>query len=469
VTDELIVSGGGSTVVATAALLAFSDQLSHLVDELVDCSNRLAMIDRFVTPAGIGAADAPNSVWEAERALDDASASLQRSIRTAVRLHVGLSASAEAYGAVEQQLQQLNQSLAAAFAYVLGFLFPALAGLLTPALLSTAASAGLAFAITPNGRREEFLGVLAEQNDILTNPQFVTLVRLAVMSADDFGGGLVGAHPQLVAMLGDEGLGLLGLTTSAGLLAGMAAPFGALAETPVRVARVSTRTTDAPAATFEERARRIPQGSAQIRIDRFHTEEQPDRFEVYVGGTKDLGLVANKEPWDMTSNVHALSMGDAGSYRAVEEAMRAAGIDADSPVQFVGHSQGGLVTSAIAASGDFNAQGLYTVGGVVSQSLVPEGVPWLAIEHTDDLVPALGGNRSAPDAVLVRREVFADQAVPSDTLLPAHELTRYRETAAMLDSGGDARSAEVLERLNSLGRDAETVTTTRYLARRLAD
>src|SRR5690554_7852697 len=45
-------------------------------------------------------------------------------------------------------------------------------------------------------------------------------------------------------------------------------------------------------------------------------------FEVYIGGTRDLSLTTATEPWDMTSNVHTLSMGDAGSYRAAQEAMR---------------------------------------------------------------------------------------------------------------------------------------------------
>ncbi|HEU4808083.1 MAG TPA: hypothetical protein VFT01_07450, partial [Homoserinimonas sp.] len=360
-------------------------------------------------------------------------------------------------------------ALAAKVAYALGFVFPGLALLFAPAFISTALSGVAAYAILPGERREALHRWLSDQNEILTNPELVMLVRLGVMSADDFGGGLARVNPQLLELLGDEGLGLLGLTSSAGLLAAAATPFGALAETPVTVNRVSTRTDRQPATTFEERARRIPQGDSQIRIDRFHTEGEPDRFEVFLGGTKDPSLTATKEPWDMTSNVNALSMGDAGSYRAAEEAMRLAGIDSASPVQFAGHSQGALVASALASSGDYNAQGLFTVGGVVSQRLVPEGVPWLAIEHTDDLVPALGGNRVVPDAVLVRRQLFAGEVVPSDTLLPAHELSRYRETAALLDGSDDGRSGPLLQRLNSLAAGAETVTTTRYLARRVPE
>lgn len=464
--DELIVSGGGSTAVATADLFEQAGQLQRLVEELDDCGIRLATIDRAIGPATLREWNARHSAFAAEGHLNDAALALRLAGATARSLLFALQASAEAYGGLERALQQLSQVIAAKFAYALGFLFPGLAVTLGPALVPSALSGAAAYAVSPANHRQVFHRWLTEQNEVVTNPEFVMLVRLGVMSADDFGGGLLGLSPHLVELLGDEGLGLLGLTTSAGLLAGLVSPFGALAETPVRVSRVSTR-SGVPATTFEERARRIPQGDAQIRIDRIHTEGQADRFEVYVGGTRDFSPVASKEPWDMTSNVEGLSMGDAGSYRALEEAMRLAGIDADSPVQFVGHSQGALVASAAAASGDYNTQGLFTVGGVVSQRLVPEGVPWLAIEHTDDLVPALGGNRTAPDAVLVRREVFAGATVPGDTLLPAHELVRYRDTAALLDGSRDGRSGPVLDRLNQLGSGADSVTTTRYLARRL--
>jgi hypothetical protein len=126
-----------------------------------------------------------------------------------------------------------------------------------------------------------------------------------------------------------------------------------------------------------------------------------------------------------------------------------------------------MVAAGLVASGDYNAQGLFTVGGVVPQGLVTDAVPWLAIEHTDDLIPALGGTRVAPNAVLVRREAFAGTPIPSDTLLPAHELTRYRETAALVDASHDGRSGAVLAKLNQLGTGATAVTSYRYFARRV--
>jgi len=456
--------------VATAELLQQAATLRQVIDEIDECLARLASLDRTISPTQLRSWGEPLAMYaalSAEEKIDEAVGALRWARFTAQTLVVALDASAESYGAVERTLQQLNQVIGAKLSYALGFLFPGFAVLLAPGLAGAALTAGAAYELSPSDRKEALRNWLADQNDVLTSPQLVMMVRLGVMGADDFLGGMARVHPQLIELLGDEGLGLLGLTTSAGLLATAAAPLGALAETPVQVSRVSTRTDKAPATTFEERVRRIPEGDPQIRIDRIPVDGAPDRFEVYIGGTRDLSLTTATEPWDMTSNVHTLSMGDAGSYRAAQEAMRLAGIDATTPVQFVGHSQGALVASALAGSGDYDARGLLTVGGVVSQSLVPEGVPWVAIEHTDDLVPALGGNRVAPEAVLVRRQAFLGEAVPSDTLLPAHELSRYRQTAALLDSAQDGRAGAVLRTLNEFSHGVETVTSTRYLSRRL--
>lgn len=463
--DDLVVSGGGSIAVATSELLGQGRRLGRLGDELTSCIARLSTIDRTITLRKLRIADAPLSALIAERHLDDAVAAIRWAGRYAWLLESSLAASAIAYGSVERLAQQFAQSASAQFSYGLGLIFPGLALLLGPG----AVTGVVAYSLLPESHRAGLAFWLREHTGLLTNPEVVQLVRLGVMSADDFGGGLLRVRPEIVGLLGDEGLGLLGLTSSAATLAAAAGGVGALAETPVRVDRVSTRTDARPSTTFEERVRRIPGGDAQIRIDRFHSAGRPDRFEVYLGGTKDLGLIAGTEPWDMTSNVNALSLGDAGSYRAAEQAMRLAGIEAESPVQFVGHSQGGLIAAALASSGDYNARGLFTVGGVVSQALVPEGVPWVAIEHTDDLIPALGGNRSGTDAVLVRREVFAGETVPQEVPLPAHEVTRYRQTAAMLDRSDDGRSGRVLDRLNSLAEGGVEVTTTRYFARRLPE
>src|SRR5690606_38755981 len=97
----------------------------------------------------------------------------------------------------------------------------------------------------------------------------------------------------------------------------------------------------------------------QIRIDRIIGADGQERFEVFLAGTVDLGI-SGSEPWDMRSNLGALAGGDPASLRAVEAAMRAAGIDGETPVTFVGYSQGGLLAARLAASGEWQAAGLVT-------------------------------------------------------------------------------------------------------------
>jgi hypothetical protein len=309
-------------------------------------------------------------------------------------------------------------------------------------------------------------------NEILTNPTTVALLRGAVMSADDFAGGALRMPPELVAALGDEGVGLAGLNTSAALAILLGRGGGLLAETGVSVERLSTRTTAAPAQTISDRALRIldPEREArgeQVRIDRYTVPGQPDRFEVYISGTVDFSIGDGSEPWDMTSNVNGIAGLPPASYRAVVDAMRASGVTSDSPVVLSGYSQGGLVGSLIAASGSFNVQGLVTFGAPAGQIEVPASIPVLSIRHTDDLVPALGGYDVNGHALVVERQLFAGRDIPAEFAIPAHQLDYYRETATLVDAADSAKVRIRLSALSSFGANATSVETTTWHATRI--
>lgn len=177
-----------------------------------------------------------------------------------------------------------------------------------------------------------------------------------------------------------------------------------------------------------------------MRIDRYSIPGMPDRFEVYIGGTVDFSAEATGEPWDMTSNVSGIAGLPAGSTAAVHAAMAQAGITATSPVMLTGHSQGGLVASLIAASGQYNVSQVITFGAPAGLVEIPTDIPVLTVRHSDDIVPALGGYDSSPHALVVERELFAGRAVPTEPVFPAHQMTNYRETAALID---EARSPEL--------------------------
>lgn len=459
--DGLSVSGGGQTRVATAELLAQAQDLREFAAVIDGCRSRLASVDAIVTPAQLVAADAPMSAMRAERALDDADAALRVTGIEARLLAESLDLVAETYGVAERTVGSLARALSARIAYTLGMLAPVTAAMLTPFAIGTAA----VLALTPAGRRRQLAEWLSENNEALTDPLFVEFVRLAVMSADEFGGGLAHLPPPLVHLLGEEALGVLGLSTSAGVVAGVAGGVGLLRETPVTVSKRATMNHFPPPQTYEDRAGRIPTHSAQIRIDRYEFVGRPDRFDVYLGGTKDGSLVTRAEPFDNTSNVHAMALGDAGSYRAVAQAMERAGVSADTPVQFTGYSQGALLAAQLADSGDYDVRGVLTLGGPNGGQPAP-AVNHVAVVHNDDVVTALGGPQQNTNVLEVRRTVFEGRQVPGDTLLPAHELWRYRQTAALLDASRENSIVAAGDSLRDFSQNASAVETTTWLARR---
>jgi hypothetical protein len=131
-----------------------------------------------------------------------------------------------------------------------------------------------------------------------------------------------------------------------------------------------------------------------------------------------------------------------------------------------GYSQGGLLASQIAASGQFNVHGVVTFGAPSAQVAIPASIPVLTVRNTEDLVPATSGYDTNPNAVVVERPVFATGPIPSDRAVPAHELNYYEETAAVVDQTHSSEVRDVLDPLNRFGTGADRVDSTLWLATR---
>jgi pimeloyl-ACP methyl ester carboxylesterase len=141
--------------------------------------------------------------------------------------------------------------------------------------------------------------------------------------------------------------------------------------------------------------------------------------------------------------------------------MREAGITAEDNVILVGHSQGGLVAAQLAASGDYRVSDVVTVGAPLHQVELPAEVNLVAIEHAEDVIPSLSGV-AAPAAVAthmtVTRSLFAHSTAPRGGLLPAHNLSRYIETAAVMDRSGDSKLMTEQKRITARTQGEATVT-----------
>lgn len=126
---------------------------------------------------------------------------------------------------------------------------------------------------------------------------------------------------------------------------------------------------------------RVPFGEKpQVRVETYAMPDGTRRFVAYVDGTRGT---SGAEPWRFGSNVTAYARHEeSDAYKVVVAALRDAGADADSAVDLVGYSQGGMIADLVAQSGEFDVRGVFTVGSPTEPGL-PESVLSVAVRHTD--------------------------------------------------------------------------------------
>lgn len=193
-----------------------------------------------------------------------------------------------------------------------------------------------------------------------------------------------------------------------------------------------------PPRGIADRIQRIPSGQEPpIRIERYR-EGAEWHTEVFIAGTRDLSVGETPETFDMESNLALVAGLTATSLIAVQSAMAKAGVRAGDNVTFVGHSQGGLIAARLAQSGAYNTTGLLTVGAPLGTAPLRGDFPAVAIAHSDDPVPTLGGALT-PSGVI--RIETPSGALPGD-LEGQHSLESYLKTAKAVE---ESPSAEMLD------------------------
>jgi hypothetical protein len=206
--------------------------------------------------------------------------------------------------------------------------------------------------------------------------------------------------------------------------------------------------------TFGELAARIPDpvpGAAQMRVEEYRAPDGGRRFVAYLGGMQTLLPGSVPDDFGPSSAAAALATEGGSAVRAAEEALRDAGASAHDELYVVGYSQGGILARSVGDDPAFRVTHELTLGSPVGQLPLRQGIDGVAVEHTDDPVPPLGGVRSSAgaggDDVVVRAPatVAADRADP----LSAHQLPTYRATASEMDA---SRSPQLLRARDELHR-----------------
>src|SRR5690606_20096308 len=230
-------------------------------------------------------------------------AALQDIVAEAAVLGLLTERAAERYAAGPRRLTDAWTGLAAlgsffAGAYVRNLILGSLP-------FAPAAAVALLLAQHPEVRRlaavvgQPVVEALTQHADVLATPEFVAVVRSLVSSADDFAMGLVGVPLQTARFLGDEGAGVVGLSSMAGSLL-ILAGRNAYTHTPLTVSRSTVGAVAAPV-TLADAAGRIPtsgSGKPQVRVERYPSGNGTDSYAVYIAGTSDFST-GGDEPFEI--------------------------------------------------------------------------------------------------------------------------------------------------------------------------
>ena len=428
---QLLVTPAGTVVVSTDAMLASVDALRALQAELlIDLRRALA-------------ADA---VWDG-MPITDVVPAIERARALCDQGRETIARAAADYTSAEQTTAALQHELGARVASLLG---PAAFGLLlslvvsNPGLLMAVALGG--WAAIPDDRDGELEAMhdfFRDHPELITSPEFVRFVSVVSTSIDD-------AVPHPFGLpLGPSG----GAEAGAVTLIALGSTLGMFKETSVVAERVSTTTGGSAPVGSRDRLDRVPEDDL-VRIEKYEAPGQSPRYAVFIGPTETFSPFGDREPRDMTSNVHGVAGLSPAALRGVEQAMADAGISRDDEVQVVGFSQGGLIATMIAGSGGWNVVGVETFGAPAGTVQLPEGIAGLAIRNTDDFIPALGGPQHDTHLVQVEREAYAgDRPIVTDEVVPAHQRTAYERTATAIDAAESSTIRTQIDALDAFATD----------------
>jgi hypothetical protein len=462
--------GGGHVIVASDSLLAQIDALGRLSEALRLAAGELVgLIDRSDVTGSL-AMEVPVAALDARRVTTAALQELWTAGQLASNIRSAVVRSLERYETTESAARLVVHAADEQVAWVLGQLtrivgVPLAIGAGVDLLINSAITG-----MPPSDVATWAQDFLKKHGRILTNPLTVARIREAASDADGFGDGFLGLPLGVSDDL--EAGGVTGVTSSAATVVGIANEFGLLTDTPVSVRKTSSFEYGSAPTSLVDRAQSFPDphddpNGEQIRIDRYSTPGEPDRFDVYIAGTVTFDPKTGQETFDFGSDLTGVANGSPASYRAVESAMNQAGITKDSPVVLNGYSQGGLVASLVAASGNYNVKGVVTFGAPSAQVHIPASIPVLSVRNAEDLVPATSGYDTNPHAVVVQAPVFENKPVPTDWAVPAHRLEYYQQTAAEVDHSASSEVRGVLDPLDAFGAGAEHVDSTLWVARRV--
>lgn len=212
-------------------------------------------------------------------------------------------------------------------------------------------------------------------------------------------------------------------------------------------------------------ARSVPDGKdSQIRVTRVTNTDGSEVFVVDVAGTQtNFG----NGSFSLIDNIPLYQGERTKTFASVYAALEAAGAAPGDSIHLVGHSQGGMVSSWVAASGEYNTLSVTSFGAPVSAEL-PASVDVVEFAHSDDLVTKLAGaghthTLGSEHSFRYRFSTADDQGYSLD----AHHMSSYIDAAAEADQSNDPRIQNYHRQRREIFADAAKIHITEYSSKEL--
>ncbi len=195
-----------------------------------------------------------------------------------------------------------------------------------------------------------------------------------------------------------------------------------------------------------------PDRHGAIQVQRI-VDERGERSIVYLPGTDDMSPVSREggPVRDMEANYQLIGGLDSAYGRGIQQAMLDAGLEGHD-VMLVGHSQGGMVATALAAdpgfARQFDVRHVVTAGSPTAQVPdLPAGTSAIHLENRGDAVPLLDGedNPDQPHRTTVSFDAGSHDVVDN------HAIDRYVSGAAAADASTNGSIRDQLERMRDDG------------------
>lgn len=195
-----------------------------------------------------------------------------------------------------------------------------------------------------------------------------------------------------------------------------------------------------------------PTRHGAIQIQRIMQNGQ-ERFIVYIPGTDDMSPVPQdgEHARDMETNYQLIGGLDSAYGRGIQQAMLDAGLEGKD-VMLVGHSQGGMVSTSLAADPEFtqhfNVQHVVTAGSPTAQVPdLPAGTSAIHFENRGDAVPLLDGedNPDQPNRTTVKFDEGTSDVGDN------HAIRHYVDGAAAADASSNGSIQDQIRQMQQDG------------------